>query len=71
MLSSEGKGYVVFSWLGTSAIIRRFVRSLIKVQTDRIFNTLLYFSSQKLKIHTHLLSGGTASVTNSERISAI
>ncbi|MEH1708898.1 hypothetical protein V7F36_21855, partial [Salmonella enterica subsp. enterica serovar Enteritidis] len=41
--SSEGKGYVVFSWLGTSAIIRRFVRSLIKVQTDRIFNTLLYF----------------------------
>lgn len=41
--SSEGKGYIVFSWLGTSAIIRRFVRSLIKVPADRIFNTLLYF----------------------------
>lgn len=41
--SGEGKGYVVFSWLRTSAIIRRFVRSLIKVPTDRIFNTLLYF----------------------------
>lgn len=41
--SSEGKGYVVFSWLGTSAIIRRFVRSLIKVPADKVFNTLLYF----------------------------
>lgn len=41
--SGEGKGYIVFSWLRTSAIIRRFVRSLIKVPADRIFNTLLYF----------------------------
>ena len=41
--SSEGNGYIVFSWLGTSAIIRRFIRSLIKVPEDRIFNTLLYF----------------------------
>jgi len=41
--SSDGKGYVVFSWLGTSAIIRRFVQSLIKVPADKIFNTLLYF----------------------------
>ncbi|QMJ22688.1 SEC-C domain-containing protein [Escherichia coli] len=41
--SGEGKGYVVFSWLRTSGIIRRFVQSLIKVPADRIFNTLLYF----------------------------
>lgn len=41
--SSEGKGYIVFSWLGPSAIIRRFIRSLIKVPADRIFNTLVYF----------------------------
>ncbi|MEK9536791.1 SEC-C domain-containing protein [Pantoea agglomerans] len=41
--SGEGKGYIVFSWLGTSAIIRRFIRSLIKIPADRIFNTLLYF----------------------------
>lgn len=45
--SSEDKGYVVFSWLGASAIIRRFVRSLIKIPTDRIFNTLLYFFFSK------------------------
>lgn len=41
--SGEGKGYVVFSWLGKSEIIRRFIRSLIKVPADKIFNTLLYF----------------------------
>ncbi|HHT4259197.1 TPA: SEC-C domain-containing protein [Klebsiella variicola] len=41
--SSEGKGYVVFSWLGASEIIRRFVRSLIKTPVDKVFNTLLYF----------------------------
>ena len=37
----------MFSWLGASAIIRRFVRSLIKIPTDRIFNTLLYFFFSK------------------------
>lgn len=41
--SSDGKGYVVFSWLGSSMIIRRFMQSLIKVPADRIFDTLLYF----------------------------
>ncbi|EFQ2987639.1 YecA family protein [Escherichia coli] len=41
--SCGGKGYVVFSWLRTSTIIRRFIRTLIKIPANRMFNTLLYF----------------------------
>ncbi|HHX5358938.1 TPA: hypothetical protein ACVEPF_004173, partial [Escherichia coli] len=33
----------VFSWLRTSTIIRRFIRTLIKIPANRMFNTLLYF----------------------------
>lgn len=41
--SSEGKGYVVFSWLEDCRIITSFIRSLEKISSGNIFDTLIKF----------------------------
>ncbi len=41
--SSDGNGYIVFSWLKTSLIITGFIETLIRQNVSNIFNALLRF----------------------------
>jgi hypothetical protein len=41
--SSDGKGYVVFSWLKTSTKVLSFIGSLLALESNKIFSSLIRF----------------------------
>lgn len=41
--SSDGKGYVVFSWLKTSTKVLSFINSLLALEENKIFSALIQF----------------------------
>lgn len=41
--SSDGKGYVVFSWLKTSTKVLSFINSLLVLEENKIFSSLIRF----------------------------
>lgn len=41
--SSDGKGYVVFSWLKTSTKVLSFINSLLALEENKIFSALIRF----------------------------
>lgn len=41
--SSDGKGYVVFSWSKNSTEVLGFIKSLLAIDTDKIFSSLIRF----------------------------
>ena len=41
--SSDGNGYIVFSWLKSSLIINSFIETLVSQRIDSVFNAILRF----------------------------